>query len=109
VASCCSCRHSCAWACKGSSLAFVRAIREIAASRPVLAFGDCRQLRACERRTSSVISRFTFEKQSGSPVRIRTYDPFVYSLGVKCFVFSRDYLLTGCTRKMRKLCSRTQN
>jgi hypothetical protein len=26
--------------------AFVRAIREIAASPPVLAFGDCRQLRA---------------------------------------------------------------
>src|SRR4051812_39431272 len=29
-----------------------------------------------------------FEKRSGSPVRMRTCDPFVYSLGVKCFVFS---------------------
>src|SRR6266513_4372281 len=29
-----------------------------------------------------------FEKQSGSPVRFRTYDPLVYSPGVNCFVFS---------------------
>jgi hypothetical protein len=29
-----------------------------------------------------------FEKQSGSPVRMRTYYPFVHSPGVKCFVFS---------------------
>src|SRR2546421_12743226 len=41
VACCCSCRHSCAGACKGSSRAFVRSIREIAASPPVLSFGDC--------------------------------------------------------------------
>src|SRR5438874_8827196 len=34
-AMCCSCRHSCAGACKGSSLGFVRSIREIAASHQV--------------------------------------------------------------------------
>jgi hypothetical protein len=34
-----------------------------------------------------------FEKQTGSPVRIRTYDPFVYSLGLKWFVFSSNISL----------------
>src|SRR3954447_8906698 len=40
VSSCCSCRHSCAWACK-DLLVFVRFIREIAAAPAVLAFRDC--------------------------------------------------------------------
>ena len=33
---------------------------------------------------------------------MRTCDPFVYSLGVKCFVFSSKYLVRGCTQRMRK-------
>src|SRR4051794_40003833 len=39
-----------------------------------------------------------FAKQSGSPVRMRTYDPFVYSLGVKCFVFSSRISLQAALR-----------
>src|SRR5207248_8198921 len=45
-------------------------------------------------------------KQSGSPVRMRTYDPFVHSLGVKCFVLSSDIslqaALTGCETSARE-------
>jgi hypothetical protein len=36
----------CAWACKGSSLVFVRSVREIAVSPALLAFGDCGPRRA---------------------------------------------------------------
>src|SRR5260370_14493026 len=39
------------------------------------------------------------EKQSGSPVRMRTVDPFVYSLGVKCFVFSSTISLQAALRR----------
>jgi hypothetical protein len=45
---------------------------------------ECGHLVDCHRSPVFVL----FEKQSGSPVRIRTSDPFVYSPGVKCFVFS---------------------
>ena len=45
VARCCSCRHSCAGACKRSSVVCVRSMRGVAAF-PVLAFRDCGQLRA---------------------------------------------------------------
>jgi hypothetical protein len=40
-----------------------------------------------------------FAKQSGSPVRMRTYDPFVYSQGVKCFVFSNTISLHAALRR----------
>jgi hypothetical protein len=39
-----------------------------------------------------------FAKQSGSPVRIRTYDPFVYSPKEKCFVLSSNISLQAALR-----------
>ena len=44
-----------------------------------------------------------FAKQSGSRVRMRTCDPFVYSLGVKCFVFSSDISLQTALRDAKSL------
>jgi hypothetical protein len=39
-----------------------------------------------------------FENQIGSPVRMRTCDPFVHSLGVKCFGFSSNISLQAALR-----------
>jgi hypothetical protein len=42
-------------------------------------------------------------KQSGSPVRMRTCNPVVNSLGVKCFVFSSDISLQTALRDAKSL------
>src|SRR5437773_911788 len=44
-----------------------------------------------------------FEKQSGSPRRFRTYDPVVYSPGVKCFVFSGHISMQAAFRRYETL------
>ena len=45
-AKCCSCRRSCAWACKRSSLVCVCSVREIAVSSALVGFVDCGPYRA---------------------------------------------------------------